>query len=107
MRLAAPAAKTERARRIVTIPEFGSGQEGFRFVNLRHTGATLALEAGAEPDPGGPSTRPHEYPDGRTALRREARPRRQGDRRGSNRVSTSRVFSGPISLPAAMAESGS
>jgi hypothetical protein len=49
MRLAAPAAKTERARRIVTIPEFGSGQEGFRFVNLRHTGATLALEAGANP----------------------------------------------------------
>jgi hypothetical protein len=49
MRLAAPAAKTERARRIVTISEFGSGQEGFRFVNLRHTGATLALEAGANP----------------------------------------------------------
>jgi integrase len=107
MRLAAPAAKTERARRIVTIPEFGSGQEGFRFVNLRHTGATLALEAGANPilvalRLGHTSTRMVEQ---HYAGRLDGADKEIAGVR--TRVSTFRVFSGPISLPAAMAESGS
>jgi hypothetical protein len=130
MRLAAPAAKTERARRMVTIPEFvtfefaehlkrdvarggcargktssslrrkakrfadphsaelvwrpaarAAGQEGFRFANLRHKGATLALEAGANPvlvafRLGHTSTRMVEQ-----HYAGEARPRRQGERR--------------------------
>jgi hypothetical protein len=133
MRLAAPAAKTERARRMVTIPEFvtfevaehlkgdvargGCARAGRPRLHcaarrnasptrIRPTGVAAGRARGGpggvpvrqpaargrdpgargrgEPGPGGLSTWPHEYPDGRTALRREARRRRQGDRRGSN-----------------------
>ena len=117
--------KTERARRMVTIPEFvtfalsehvrrypgrdglvftmerggpirrpafyrlvwkpaveRAHLEGFRVGQLRHTGATMALEAGDEPGPGRLPPRPHVHADGRAALRGTAGSRRQGDRRG-------------------------
>ena len=46
-----------------------AGLEGFRFGQLRHTGATMALEAGAERGSHSVPARPREHPDGRAPIR--------------------------------------